>query len=150
MTDAKRIREELDDLSALLAASPPSAAEPWSAAWFNRQSLLTRQVEVQAELELAQGLHEFEVSLTGAVVIDNAVEARFLGSFLEELQLTVSSVVQTIMHGVKKYGALESDVLGASTMRLRATSPGSFVLAFAPRARSVQFPFEIAEDENRS
>ena len=148
MTDAERIREELEELSALLASSLPSAGEPWSAAWLNRQSLLTRQVEVQAELKLVEGLYEFEVALTGTPVVGNAVEARFLGSFLEELQLTVSSVVQTIMHGVKKYGALGNDVLGASTMRLQATAPGSFVLAFAPRARSVQLPFEGSTEED--
>jgi hypothetical protein len=134
---------ELSELTSLLAPMNHQELEEWSPEWMSRQSLLTRDVELRERLAAAQGEFELEIALVGERVRGSTIEASFLGRFLDEFQSTINAVGQAIMFGAagKARSKYPPDVLDASTMRLVATRPGSFVLGLNGPQRQRQLSF---------
>lgn len=120
---------ELTELSELLADYPQDL-EPWSPEWMMRQSLVARQTEIFQLQAIESGEDEIELAIVGDPVIAGTIDSSFLGRFLSETQMTISSVAQTIVHGETRRGNLSADVLESSTLRLAGTRRGSFVLGF--------------------
>jgi hypothetical protein len=140
------IIEELQDLEAVMGVFNADTLSEDHPGWYTYQSLLQRQVMLRHQLQVLDGRAEVEMRLVGGAVIDNSIEAGFVGSFLASLQSTVSAIVQGLVHGSKRTGRYEDDVLNVSTLRLVSTGPGSFVLGMeGPMGRSAQL--SIVEDE---
>jgi hypothetical protein len=147
MMSEAEISAELADLAAVLATVPD--AEPWSAAWMGRQSLLTRQNEILELAARSAEEYEVEVGLIGPVTVPNSVPASFMGRFLAELQLTTASVVQGIISAATDRGPFGRDVLGASALNVVGARPGSFILGLSgPAGRSVQLAM-LDDDEDQ-
>jgi hypothetical protein len=72
MTEAE-LNAELADLADVLALA--ADAEPWSAAWASRQSLLMRQNELFDAAARLGDEFELEVQIAGPVVVPNSVPA---------------------------------------------------------------------------
>jgi hypothetical protein len=139
---------ELDELARLLSDPPPEANEVWTPEWMARESLLSRQTEVLQQVAIEAQEFEVEVAISGEPVLSGSIESGFLGRFLTEAQMTISSVAQAIMRGDKPKGPLGVDVLENSKLRLVATQPGSFVLGFVgPVRHSEPTMPEVDDDE---
>lgn len=146
MTTEAELNAELADLAEVLASA--ENAEPWSAAWANRQSLLMRQNELFDAAARLGSEFELEVQLAGPAAAANSVPATFMGHFLAELQLTVSSAVQAIVSAATDRGPFGQSVSGASAMNVVGARPGSFILGLAgPPNRSVQLEIVDPSDQ---
>lgn len=146
MMNETELNAELAHLADVLAVA--ADAEPWSAAWANRQSLLMRQNELFDAVARLGEEYELEVQIAGPVVVPNSVPANFMGRFLAELQLTVSSAVQAIVSAATDRGPFGQGVIGASAMSVVGARPGSFILGLAgPPNRSVQLEIVDPSDQ---
>lgn len=144
MSGIESLSAELADLSQVLASWGVGEPEEFSAAWMGWQSLLTRQAELLHELQLQQAEFPVSASLHGGAVLGHTLRASFLGDFLKGFQGAIAAVIQTVMHGAETTrGRLPTDVLEASTLRILATAPGSFVVGLAGPERNHQETLEI-------
>jgi hypothetical protein len=148
MSSIERLQEEIAELANLLEPLDQEDLAEWSPEWMSRQSLLTRDTELRHALELAKGDFEFEIRLVGERVHEESIEVSFLGRFLDELQATLNAVGQSIMFGslVSQKGRFRVDVLDASSLRMVATQPGSFVIGLEGPERDRQLSF-LDDDE---
>ncbi len=129
MTRLDAARAELVDLASLLHDVNEASPAPWTPLWMSMQSLLSRQSALIHEIDLLQGVSEFEIRLLGGAELDHGIETTFLGQFLDRVQSTVSAIVQAVLHGdVGAHGQYPADVIAASRMRVEPSTPGSFVI----------------------
>ncbi len=146
MNRLELLRAELEDLGRVLEATSRSGNEEWSPEWMAKQTLLGRQADLAHQISLLEGTAEVEIRLAGGAERRNEIGADFLGGFLQGLQLTVASIVQTLMHGETERGPLPADVLAASMLRVGAAAPGSFVVHMSgPPDRNAQLTMEMDE-----
>ena len=147
MTPLESVRAELADLAQLLDLFARSDVAEKSPEWVAMQGLLRRQADLQHEARLLEGTVDLEVTLIGGAEQERGVEADFLGGFIKELQAAVAAVTQTLVRGERgARGTFPRNVLSASTLRVSASAPGSYVLLMdGPRDRASQFTIEGTE-----
>jgi hypothetical protein len=143
MNQVERVRDELTRVSALLSTT--AGVAEWSPEWIADQGLQERQAELAHELELLEGNAEIEIRLLGGAERSNEVDAHFLSEFIQELQLTVASLVQVLMHGEQSYGPLPADVTASSRMRVGPSIAGSYVLQMSGPERVRQLALDMGD-----
>jgi len=150
MSNVEYLESEIAEMHRVLAPLDEAELEQWSPEWVMRESLRTRFNDLLHEIEVARGEYELTFSFVGQRVLNHSIDASFLATFISRFQAVVSAVSDEIMFGVYQ-GArrvLPSDVLDQSTMRVVATSPGSFELGIeGPRDRGVQLTIDTESDE---
>src|SRR5665213_2194650 len=146
MSAIDRFQNELEQLSSLLRPLEQETLEEWSPEWMNRQSLLTRDIQVRRDLAIAEGRFELEFTLLGQRVQGETVDVSFLGKFLEELQATVTAVSDFVLFGLRegKSGTYPGNVVNASSMMMVAR-PGSFTVALEGPRRGAQGSFDLPD-----
>ncbi|NNN19410.1 MAG: hypothetical protein HKL84_06095 [Acidimicrobiaceae bacterium] len=148
MSETDTLKQELRSLLEILKSLESQPIEQWSPEWMNMQSLLARQTDLLRWIDLAEGMFEFEMTLTGSEIHNSSVDVAFLGKLLSTLQATVNAVGESIVTGNPTTNRrFKSNILEQANMRLVGTHSGSFVMGMAgPTGRDIQLSFEDNED----
>ena len=141
---ADRVRSDLEDVSRLLAVTADVPA--WSPEWIADEGLRQRQAELSHELELLEVGAGLQVRFIGGAERNNEIDAHFLSEFIQELQQTLGSLVQTLTHGEQPMGPFPADVAAQSRMRAAPSTAGSYVLHLSGPDRRIQLSMETEDD----
>ena len=146
MSSIEALREELEALGEILRPLVESPAEPWTAAWVNMQTLMSRQADLLHWLEIEEGEFELEFRLIGSEIQNSSIGTAFFGSLLSTLQASLYAIGDSLMtRRPRVHGRYPKDVLDEATLRLKATRPGSFIIGMeGPLDRGVQLT--VAEE----